>query len=245
MGRAAIYTRVSTNEQANGFGLDVQLEKCLAMAKVKDLEVIHTFTDEGISGALDQDQRPGLASLLAAIENGEVDTVIFAALDRLARKASLLLVLTDGFKDSGIAFLSCRESIDTSTLMGTAMVGLIAVFAELEKNLVVERLTEGRNHRERIDGERGGPLPLGYGRSDDGIVVISNEAMLVKAIFRMRNVDGFVLQKISDVLNDQGHVSKQGGMWYPSTIRQILKTEKKYRGGLRGHSPIFWPVILT
>src|SRR5262245_25772148 len=85
--RAAIYLRVSTEEQASdGYGLAVQRERCRAMATVKGWSIVAEFNDEGISGTKDASGRPGLAALLAAAEAGEIDAVIVLALDRLGRK---------------------------------------------------------------------------------------------------------------------------------------------------------------
>ncbi|MEI2610479.1 MAG: recombinase family protein [Candidatus Promineifilaceae bacterium] len=93
--QAAIYLRVSTDEQAEKFGLDVQNEKCRAMATVKGWPVAAAFVDEGISGTVDEKERPGLAALIAAAEAGQIKALIVAALDRLGRKTRLVLDLVD------------------------------------------------------------------------------------------------------------------------------------------------------
>ena len=71
--RAAIYTRVSTEDQVSGYGLDVQREKCRAQAIVKGWEVVAEFTDDGISGTKDVQDRPGLAALLDAADQRKID----------------------------------------------------------------------------------------------------------------------------------------------------------------------------
>jgi DNA invertase Pin-like site-specific DNA recombinase len=120
---------------------------------------------------------------------------------------------------------------------------MIAVFAEREKNTIVARMTDGRDARGRIDGEKGGRMPLGYTRTDDGVIVVPDEAAIVRQIFELRQ-QGLILQAIADNLNAQGLKSKQGGKWWPSTVKQVLSAEDKYKGGLRGYSPIYWPAIL-
>ena len=96
-----------------------------------------------------------------------------------------------------------------------------------------------------VDGEKGGRMPLGYQRSENGIVVIPDEAAIVRQIFDMRR-EGLILQAIADDLNDpkKGLRSKQGGKFYPTTIKIILDKKEYYEGGLRGYSPVFWPAIL-
>ena len=240
----AIYTRVSTDEQVKGFGLQVQRDKCIKTAAAKDLEITHEYTDEGISGTLGEKHRSGLAALMAAIDAGEVKTLIVPSMDRLARSATMLLILKQKLDDADIAFISCKESIDTSTPMGIAMMQMVAVFAELDKNIVVERLQDGKRARRNKDGEQGGPLPLGYLRIDGQIAVEPDEAAIVRQIFELRQ-QGLILQAIADTLNTQDIKSKQGGKkWYPSSVRQILIAEDKYRGGFRCKSPVYWPAIL-
>lgn len=240
----AIYTRVSTDEQVNGFGLEVQRDKCLAYAKFKDWQVTHEFSDEGISGSLDESKRPGLANLLAAIDAGEIDTLIIASLDRLARKLSVLLQLKEKLDKMNVTFSSCKETIDTSTPTGIAMMQMIGVFAEWERNVITARMTDGRNARGRVDGERGGRMPLGYRRNGDGVEIVKSEAEIVKQIFWMRQ-DGSILQGIADWLNEYGIPSKKGKQWYAKTVSLVLKNEEKYRGGVRYLSPVCWPEILS
>ena len=93
--KAAIYLRVSTDEQVNGYGLYVQRTRCEAMAIVKGWEFAAVYSYEGLSGTLDAGRRPGLAALLAAACSGEVQAVIVLSLDRLARKTLLVLDLVD------------------------------------------------------------------------------------------------------------------------------------------------------
>ena len=242
--RTAIYLRTSSHEQKKGQGIEIQKERCMGQAVAKGWEVTHTFIDEGVSGTLKARERPEMAGLIAAIEAGEIDAVIVAAMDRLARDAQILLnIVRDDFTPNGVAFVSCKDAIDTSSSSGKFFLTMLAGFAEMEKDRLVERLTDGRDARQMRDGERGGPLPLGYSRNGNGVEVDQSEAAIVRDIFQMRQ-DGAILQSIADALNDQGITSKQGGNWYPSTVRQILGQEDKYRGGFRKLSPVYWPEIL-
>ncbi len=95
---AAIYIRVSTEEQArSGYGLDVQQERCAAMATAKGWTVdpTHMYADEGISGTKTAAERPGLAALLQAVAAGRIHAVIVLALDRLGRKTTIILDLVE------------------------------------------------------------------------------------------------------------------------------------------------------
>lgn len=242
--KTAIYLRVSTNEQVlEGYGLDAQRTKCLAMAEVKGWEMVGEFVDEGISGKKDESNRPGLASLLDAIEAEEVNSVIVSSIDRLGRSTRLVLRMVDNLNGSGVDLVSCKESLDTTTATGRFVLRMFASLAELERDNIVERTTDGRNARGRIDGDRGGRLPMGYERSEDGVAIIDYEVEVVRDIFsgRTRNL---TLVQIADELNEREIKTRRGGNWHASSVRQVLLNEDKYRGGFRGESKERWPSIL-
>lgn len=243
--RAGVYLRVSTEEQAaSGYGLDVQRERCLAMATVKGWAVdpIHVYADEGISGTKDADGRPALAALLAAVEIGNVNAVIVLSLDRLGRKTRIVLDLVDRLAAAGAQLVSCKESLDTSTPQGQFVLTMFAALAQLERDTIVERTTAGRNQRGKVDGERGGRVPYGYRRTVEGIEIDLDRAYLVRRVFQRRSA-GATLRQIADDLNDQT-TGPRGGRWYASTIAEILANEDAYRGGERGASAVRWPAIL-
>jgi len=249
--KAAIYLRVSTEEQAdNGYGLDVQREKCHAMASVKGWPVVAEFVDDGVSGTKDESQRDGLNQLLEAACSGDVDAVIVAALDRLGRKTTLIIDLVDRLTGCGVEFVSCKESIDTSTPAGRFVLTIFAGLAQLERDNIVERTTDGRNERGKVDGERGGRLPYGYKRVFDaetgkavGVEVDQVKADVVRQIFAER-LAGETLTTIADGLNADGIESPRGARWYASSIRSVLQNESAYSGGRRWRSEARWPVIL-
>jgi site-specific DNA recombinase len=239
--RAAIYVRVSTDEQAtDGYGLAVQRERCAAMALVKGWQVVTTYADEGISGTKDASERPGLAALLAAADAGEIDTVIVLALDRLGRKTSLVLDLVERLSAANVALVSCKESLDTTTSAGQFTLTIFAALAQLERDTIVERTTAGRNQRGKADGEKGGRLPYGYRRTAVEIVVDEEAAANVAHIFALRS-NGASLWTIARSLSGP---SPRGGAWYPSGISNILRNESAYKGGPRGESNVHWPTIL-
>lgn len=249
--RAAIYTRVSTEDQArDGYGLDVQAEKCLAMATVKEWAVVERFTDDGISGTKDEAERPGLAALVDAIDTGAIDAVIVYSLDRIGRATRLVLRIVDSLTASGVELVSCKESLDTSTATGRFVLRMFASLAELERDNIVERTTAGRDERGKVDGEKGGRVPMGYVRTFNskaratGVAVDPEAAETVRAIFRWRDA-GATLQEIADNLNDAGISTARGSQWHPSSVRIVLGNEDAYRGGPRGESDVHWPEILA
>lgn len=242
--RAAIYLRVSTDEQVTGYGLDVQRERCKAQIVAKGWEYVGEYADEGISGTKDETGRPALASLLQAMDDSLIDTVVVLALDRLGRKTKIVLELVDKFAARGVALVSCKESLDTSTPQGQFVLTMFAALAQLERDTIVERTTAGRNARGKVDGEKGGRLPLGYVREVEVVIAVDPEwSPIVRYVFELRNQDK-TLRQIADRLSAVRPL-RGGQKWYASTVRSVLQNEHAYRGGQRGESEAYWPAILA
>lgn len=243
--RACIYTRVSTDKQLDGFGLDIQKEKCEQMIKFKDWELTQIYTDEGISGTKGPEDRPGLKQLIKDGEDHLYDVVVFYSLDRLGRKASLILNLVTKFNDVGLKIVSCKESLDTSSPNGRFFVGMLSLIAELERDTICGRLRAGSEQRQKKDGERGGSMPYGYLRTPKGIEINLDQEDTVKTIFKLRE-EGLRQQQIVDHLNSREIVSAKGGKWNQSMISKILKRVEIYKGGLRNdnRNGVCWPKII-
>lgn len=238
--RAAIYVRVSTEDQAaSGYGLDVQRERCAAMAVVKSWKVVTFYADEGLSGTLPVEDRPGLAALMATAGAGEIDAVIVLALDRLGRKTGLVLDVVDRLAASNVEVVSVKEALDTTTPSGRFVLTMFAALAQLERDTIVQRTTDGRNVRGRRDGERGGAVPLGYRRVWDSNGVSSVEvdqegAAVVREVFNLRSA-GLTMRQIAAAM---------GQTWYASTVKVVLDHAQLYQGAQRGASSVAWPAIL-
>lgn len=243
---AIVYIRVSTEEQATGYGLDAQRQQCVAYAQAFGLEIAAIYEDAGISGTKPANERPGLQAALAAITNGDADTLITPAIDRVGRRASIALSVWDEIEQAGAAIVAVKERIDTSTPAGKFARTMLAGVAELERDNIVSRTKAGRDARGRIDGEKGGAMPLGYTRVivETRIDVDAAAAALVREIFE-RKQGGESLSAIARTLTERGEPTPKGGKrWYASTVRQILQNEHIYRGGNRGESKEQWPPIL-
>ncbi len=157
MKRAAIYARVSTPEQH----VETQLYDLRQLAAQRGFEVIAEYTDHGVSGA--KARRPGLDSLMADARKRKFSVVLVAAFDRMARSTKHFLQVIDEFNSLGIEFVSRRENVDTSGPMGRLFLTLIGSIAELESELIRERIRAGMRRR-RLEGYRLGRQPLDVGR---------------------------------------------------------------------------------
>lgn len=242
--RAAIYLRVSTEEQArSGLGIEAQRDRTTAAVHVRDWHMADEYADEGISGAKDEKKRPGLARLLADCEAGKIDAVVFLDLSRLGRRTLLILDLVDRLAKMGVQLVSCKENLDTSTAMGKAMLGFIAVLAQMERDLASERTRAALAEAGKRTGDKGGGVPYGYRRVNGIIHVEEHEAVVVRQIFLWR-MNGASMREIAFCLQDRGIAPGGGAKWHHSAIQCILSNEAAYRGGNRDKSEARWPVIL-
>ena len=137
--RAALYARVSTVGQGQDVGL--QLEELRQVATQRGWRIYGEYADEGISGS--QNSRPELDRLMAEARAGRLDLVVVWKFDRFARSTRHLLTALEEFRLLGVDFVSLREQVDTSTPMGRAVFTIIAAVAELEKELIRERVVAG------------------------------------------------------------------------------------------------------
>src|SRR5450631_3983161 len=134
--RAVIYTRVSTIDQHP----ETQLYDLREMANLRGYEIVCEYGDK-ISGA--KQKRPGLDQLLADARRHKFDVVLVWAFDRMARSVRHFLEILDELNYLGVEFVSFRENIDTGGPLGRAMIVIVGAIAELEKNLIVERVKSG------------------------------------------------------------------------------------------------------
>jgi DNA invertase Pin-like site-specific DNA recombinase len=154
--RAAVYVRVSTGDQH----LETQLLDLREMAKQRGYEIVHEYTDI-ISGA--KSKRPGLDQLMSDARRHRFDVVLVAAFDRIARNTRHFLEVLDELNHLGIEFVSKRENIDTGGPLGRAMLTIIGAIAELERDLIRERILGGMR-RARLEGRQIGRAPLNIDR---------------------------------------------------------------------------------
>jgi DNA invertase Pin-like site-specific DNA recombinase len=152
MKRAALYMRVSTIDQHP----ETQLHDLRGLAAQRGFEIVNEYTDK-ISGA--KAKRPGLDQLLADARRGKFDVVVVWAFDRMARSVRHFLEVLDELTHLEIEFVSFRENIDTGGPLGRALVVIIGAIAELERNLIVERVRAGMR-RAKLEGRQIGRRPL-------------------------------------------------------------------------------------
>jgi len=261
--RVALYIRVSTDEQADKYGVPLQRGALEALIASKPNGFMlagekYVYIDEGVSGTVKLDQRPAFSKLKEDIlmsPEGErpFDVVAVYKIDRFARQLKILLDVIEFFEDYDVQFISANESIDTSTPFGKAMLGIVGVIAELERDTILKRTQDGRWEYFEGGGVLGNAAPYGYKKDDDKkYVELKEEADVVRNIFRMfveegESVDGIARylyehKVLSPVVSAIHHKKRKGDIrkkndlyfWGAGTVRRILG-EEIYIGRIYGN----------
>ena len=220
MKRVAIYIRVSTTRQdQEGYSIPLQKERLIAYCKAKGWVVAGIFVDPGHSGS--SLERPGITALTAGVEAGKYDIVLVYKLDRLSRsQKDTLFLIEDVFMANNTDFVSMQESFDTTTIYGRAMVGVLSVFSQMERETIVERTLMGRSGRaEKGWWHGGGTEPIGFDYVDGELVINKEEAKQVQAVYNLY-ASGFSVTEISRRM--EGYKTKHGDWSHTSTIGNVL-----------------------
>ena len=147
--RAALYVRVSTANRATSNQAvfeqnpEVQERPLRQLAEQRGWNVVKIYSDR-MSGS--KADRPGLKALMADARRGAFDVVLVWRFDRFARSIEQLVLALAEFRTLGIDFVSAQEALDTSTPMGKAMFTIVGAMAELERNVIRERILAGLEH---------------------------------------------------------------------------------------------------
>jgi len=145
--RVALYARVSTTDQST----DSQLLDLRRYVSERGWNIFKEYVDEGISGT--KDSRPALNQLMNDAKKRRFDVVLVWRFDRFARSTKHLILALEEFKNLGIDFVSYQENIDTSSPLGSAIFTIISAVAQLERDIIAERVKAGLR-RARENGKK-------------------------------------------------------------------------------------------
>lgn len=233
--RVAAYCRVSTDERLNQEfnSLDNQraaIESYIASQAGVGWQLLEArYDDGGFSGA--NTDRPALQQLLRDIEAGKVDLVAVYRADRLSRKILDLFSLLEVFQAHDVAFVSVTEHFDTSTVYGRGMLGMLATFAQMERETIAERTRDKILATRRKGMWTGGMQVLGYDLREKKLIVNEAEAKRVREIFELYSEIGSLREACRE-LNRRGWKTKSwttqkgtmagGKPWNHSKLRTFL-----------------------
>jgi site-specific DNA recombinase len=200
--------------------MEAQLEKIRAMAVVQGAEVAEIITDAGESAkSLD---RPGMARLLAMVDAGRVQVVIIAKLDRLTRSVKDLGELLERFQKRGVSLVSVAESLDTGSAAGRLVLNIMAAVSQWEREAIAERTATALQHKRR-HLQVFNHTPYGFTRDGDSLVCAPEEQAIIGRVKALR-AGGWTLQRIADVLNEDGIPTKRGNLWAPQTVSNVVSS---------------------
>lgn len=230
--RVAIYTRVSTTEQAEeGYSIDEQLRVLREYCNREGYVIHKEYADRGLSGK-NVKGRPALQQLLEDAKHKEFDLVLVWKMNRLSRKLTDLTRIEEFLKKSNIAFRSFMERYETETPSGKLQFHMMAAIAEFERDNIAENVKMGMLARAREGSWNGGRV-LGYDivstsqnensrKKFSKLVINEREAHIVQIIFEMYT-QGHGYKYITGKLNQAGYKTKRNLSFSLNSVKQILQ----------------------
>lgn len=224
----AIYARQSV-DKADSLSIRGQIDLCRQKAG-KEAQI---YQDKGYSGK--NTNRPAFQRMMEDVERGQIRKIIVYRLDRFSRSIADFGRLWEVLKRHDVEFVSINETFDTSTPMGRAMLNIIMVFAQLERETTAERVRDNYYQRAKLGAWPGGPAPYGFdiGKlpGPDGNLLpglLPNEqAPVVERIFQDYAMEGASLGSVARALNADGIPAPKRTVWDNVSLSRLL------------HSPLY------
>lgn len=220
--KAAIYIRVSTHWQIDKDSLKVQRRELTAYVEmllgITDYVI---FEDPGYSAK--NTDRPDYQAMMDRIRTGEFTHLVVWKIDRISRNLLDFATMYDELKRLGVTFVSKNEQFDTSSAIGEAMLKIILVFAELERQMTSERVTAVMLSRANNGQWNGGRVPYGYTWDKDSgtFSIVDHEAKAIRKMAELYEQYQSLLY-VAKYMNDAGVLPRSGKPWNPNTVRSVL-----------------------
>lgn len=230
--RVAIYVRVSTVYQVDKDSLPMMKQELTAYCKyILNTDDYVVFEDAGYSGK--NTDRPAYQKMMSQIRQGLFTHLLVWKIDRISRNLLDFANMYNELKELEVTFVSKNEQFDTSTAIGEAMLKIILVFAELERNMTSERVTATMINRASNGVWNGGRVPYGYSY-DKATQVFSLDPEENKVVNLMIETyeDTQSVIHTSQKLNELGYKSRYGNQWSPVSVWTILRNPW-YKGTYR------------
>jgi DNA invertase Pin-like site-specific DNA recombinase len=214
---------VSTAEQVDGFGLQVQEKAIRAYCKAQGMTLVAILSDEGISGSNGLDTRQGLAEALARIEAREASVLVVYRFDRLARDLILQETLIRRLAEHGADVVSVKEpAIEGDEHTRVMVRQILGVVSQYERAVIRGRMAAGKAQKVATGGYGGGRPGYGQKAENRRLVTNPDEVAIVNAIMDGRRKE-WSYRVIATNLEQQGMTTRCGGKWNPNQIRRIAQ----------------------
>ncbi|KMT22968.1 recombinase family protein [Clostridium cylindrosporum] len=232
MKKAALYIRVSTHHQLDKDSLPFQRQELINYSKyVLGIDEHEIFEDAGYSAK--NTIRPAYQNMMSRIRLGEFSHLVVWKIDRVSRNLLDFSDMYQELKNYNVSFISKNEQFDTSNAIGEAMLKIILVFAELERQMTSERVSKVMLDRATKGLWNGAPCPLGYKWDEDRKfpVIDKDEAIVINHIYNVYEETESTV-KVMHFLNSNSYKTKRGGKWTTKVIADILRNPF-YKGTYR------------
>lgn len=214
------YVRVSSESQTENYSIPEQTAAIQNYCAAKGWNLIEIYVDGGFSGA--NTNRPQLKELLSKLDY--YDIVLVYKLDRFSRSQKDILLLLDELNQKNVKFASIQENFDTSTALGMAMLGIMAAFAQLERETIKERMALGKKGRIKKGLWRAGSnVPTGYDYIDGHLVIREDEAEQIRKIFELC-LSGWSINKIRQYMH-ANYTNRYSSWAQASAVSTALRNE--------------------
>lgn len=227
--RVVGYLRVSTQGQTSDdkFGLEVQREQIERYCESKGHEIIGWYEDAGVSGA--KEERPAWGEILRGEVEDGVEAVVVAKSDRVARDVYIYFAYKNELRKKGLQIISVAEDFGELGAYSVILDAMLAAIAEVERMNITARTSGGRKQKASKGGYSGGNTPYGYVCKSKMLVVVPEEAKVVKEIYALRS-KGYTYRGIVSELCKRGRLTRSGKQFSIAHIQNILNNELTYRG---------------
>lgn len=232
----AIYARQSVDKK-DSLSIEGQIEQCRKYAGA-DVKI---FQDRGFSGK--NTKRPAFTELIQAMENGEIQKLFVYRIDRFSRSIADFSHLWELMARHGVEFHSITESFDTSSPAGRAMLNVVLIFAQLERETTAERVKDNYLHRFSLGAWAGGPAPFGFditkikdGGRNVSSLLANDKAEIVQQIFEKYAEEDISLRSLARELGERGIHGPKRELWDNVTLARILRSPLY----VRANEEVYW-----
>ena len=222
--KVAIYIRVSTLHQIDRDSLPMQRQDLIAYAKlILNTDDVTIFEDAGYSGK--NTIRPEFQKMMSQLRTGTYTHLLVWKIDRISRNLLDFAEMYQELKDLGVTFVSKNEQFDTSTAMGEAMLKIILVFAELERNMTSERVAATMISRASNGQWNGGRIPYGYDYDpEEQTFSFNSDEYNIAHLIHDKYEELRSLVYLARYLNEHGYRTRAGNDWSPVSLDIILRS---------------------
>jgi DNA invertase Pin-like site-specific DNA recombinase len=220
----AIYIRVSSEEQTEGYSLDAQRQKCMEFANQRQWTVVKVYEDPGFSAK--NDERPAFQTMMEDARRGLFKSILIHKLDRFSRNIENTSRYFKELSNLNVMLTSVSENFDFSSGPGRLYFHMMAVFAQWYlENLSAEAVKA--KEQMFLEGRHNGSLPFGYIKDEktNKPVIVDKEAEAIRKAFELYSTGEYRDREIAEFFNQEGFPTRRGRKWSKDTVRNFMVNE--------------------